>query len=88
MGSGSDVLRQVAVHIISRDTCNQRNWYNGRVLDKMMCAGSTAGGVDSCQVRIFCICMVTPDIITDNPSQCPNLMTSNIIKLYWPSIMQ
>ncbi len=48
-GAGSDDLREVAVRLVSNDTCNLDSSYNGRVSSNMICAGQTVGGRDSCQ---------------------------------------
>jgi secreted trypsin-like serine protease len=48
-GSGSNVLRQVTVPIVSNTTCNSSVAYNGLITANMLCAGRQAGGVDSCQ---------------------------------------
>jgi len=55
MGDMPEVLQQVMVPIIDRDTCNQAEWYDGRVDDSMICAGYAEGGKDTCQVvsRMF-----------------------------------
>ena len=47
-GSLSNVLRKVAVPIISNAMCNS-NYDSGDVTDRMMCAGRPQGGIDSCQ---------------------------------------
>ncbi|XP_046446195.1 trypsin-1-like [Daphnia pulex] len=47
-GSVSDVLRKVAVPIVSNSDCN--SMYGGNyILSSMLCAGFVAGGADSCQ---------------------------------------
>jgi len=37
------------VPILGEDTCNQENWYDGKITDNMLCAGYHEGGRDSCQ---------------------------------------
>ncbi len=43
-----DQLQQVKISIVRYETCQDRNHYNGRLDETMLCAGST--GRDSCQV--------------------------------------
>ncbi len=45
----SDILMKVAVPLITQDHCNKPESYNGRVTDRMICAGYKAGGKDACQ---------------------------------------
>ena len=49
-GRDVDRLREAQVEIIRTSTCNQTDWYNGVISDKMICAGSKTGRVDTCQV--------------------------------------
>ena len=44
-----DALQQVTVPIISNETCNSPQSYDGGITDNMLCAGFAAGGQDSCQ---------------------------------------
>lgn len=44
-----NLLQEATVKIIDRKTCNQRGWYNGEILDGMVCAGYGQGGIDTCQ---------------------------------------
>jgi secreted trypsin-like serine protease len=44
-----DVLQQVQVPLISKEACNQPEWYDGEITDAMVCAGYEEGGKDSCQ---------------------------------------
>ncbi|XP_013390346.1 bone morphogenetic protein 1 [Lingula anatina] len=47
-GTGnSGVLKQAAVPIVNRQTCN--SWYYGDITGNMICAGYEAGGHDACQ---------------------------------------
>lgn len=50
----SDTLREVTVTVISRKTCNSRDYYNHSpvITRTMLCAGDARGQKDSCQVRI------------------------------------
>ena len=49
-GVGVDRLQEAEVEIIHTSRCNQADWYNGVISDNMICAGSEAGAVDTCQV--------------------------------------
>jgi uncharacterized protein YkwD len=44
-----DALQQVTVPIVSNETCNSPQSYNGAITDNMLCAGFATGGFDSCQ---------------------------------------
>ena len=44
-----DVLQMVEVPIVSNETCNALESYDGSILDSMVCAGLAEGGRDSCQ---------------------------------------
>jgi transmembrane serine protease 11D len=46
-GPGSNALLEVAVPIVSNATCNAPSSYGGAVTGKMLCAGLSAGGLDS-----------------------------------------
>jgi secreted trypsin-like serine protease len=48
-GSSVRDLRYVEVPLASRTVCNGALAYAGRITENMICAGVTAGGVDSCQ---------------------------------------
>jgi len=48
-GSSPDVLNQVGVPLVDRDTCNLYEWYDGMIDETMVCAGYEEGGKDSCQ---------------------------------------
>ncbi|XP_070545531.1 suppressor of tumorigenicity 14 protein-like [Ptychodera flava] len=49
-GTGSElVLNQVDVPLLSNNVCNQPSYLNGRITDRMLCAGYDTGGKDSCQ---------------------------------------
>ncbi|XP_045412338.1 transmembrane protease serine 4 isoform X3 [Lemur catta] len=48
-GKMSDVLMQASVQVIDSTTCNAEDAYQGEVTEKMLCAGSPEGGVDTCQ---------------------------------------
>ena len=45
----SNILRQVTVQIVSKQTCNGLAAYSGAITDRMLCAGFPEGGKDSCQ---------------------------------------
>ncbi|XP_052514955.1 granzyme K [Budorcas taxicolor] len=49
--SPSDTLREVTVAVISRKTCNSRDYYNHNpiITRTMLCAGDARGQKDSCQ---------------------------------------
>jgi trypsin len=44
-----DILRKVSVPLVSKTVCNAAVSYNGKITDRMLCAGYQAGGKDSCQ---------------------------------------
>uniref|UniRef100_A0A8C4RQ84 trypsin n=1 Tax=Erpetoichthys calabaricus TaxID=27687 RepID=A0A8C4RQ84_ERPCA len=44
-----EVLREVNVTGIDRETCNTPDYYNGGITENMFCAGEKLGGKDSCQ---------------------------------------
>jgi trypsin len=46
---GSKDLLLATVPYVTRDTCNQRGSYAGRITDNMLCAGTDLGGPDACQ---------------------------------------
>ncbi|KAG8522290.1 Transmembrane protease serine 4 [Galemys pyrenaicus] len=48
-GKMSDVLLQASVQVIDSTRCNAEDAYQGEVTEKMLCAGSLEGGVDTCQ---------------------------------------
>ncbi|PAA49385.1 hypothetical protein BOX15_Mlig029509g1 [Macrostomum lignano] len=49
-GTGhSGILKQAYVPIVDNAKCNQRDFYNGDITDRMICAGYDAGGHDACQ---------------------------------------
>lgn len=53
MTSGSHtlpkILRKVDIPLVSQAECNAKASYNGKITDRMICAGLKAGGKDSCQ---------------------------------------
>ncbi|XP_006825091.1 suppressor of tumorigenicity 14 protein homolog [Saccoglossus kowalevskii] len=50
LGTGDNTyLYQVDVPLLSNTVCNQPSYLNGRITDRMMCAGYDEGGKDSCQ---------------------------------------
>lgn len=48
-GTANAHLMRMSVHVLAHRTCNQRKSYNGLVREGMICAGTMAGGRDSCQ---------------------------------------
>lgn len=49
-GTGNaNVLKQAYVPIVGNQQCNARDYYNGEITDRMICAGYEAGGHDACQ---------------------------------------
>jgi trypsin len=48
-GSPSVDLRRLEVPLVDRTDCNDANSYNGKITDRMLCAGVAGGGRDSCQ---------------------------------------
>lgn len=48
-GDVQNVLRRVALQIVSNDACNAPSAYAGGITSSMLCAGFRAGGKDSCQ---------------------------------------
>lgn len=48
-GMGTTDLLGAEIPVIDNPTCNARQSYNGRITDRMLCAGLRGGGVDSCQ---------------------------------------
>lgn len=48
-GDVQNVLRRVALQIVSNDACNAPGAYAGGITAGMLCAGFRAGGKDSCQ---------------------------------------
>jgi secreted trypsin-like serine protease len=48
-GAPSPRLKQVAVPLVAGEKCNGPASYDGRITDKMICAGIDLGGKDSCQ---------------------------------------
>lgn len=53
-GATSDVLKEVAVPIMSNKECRMTSYGQKRITDNMLCAGFPEGKKDSCQVRICC----------------------------------
>ncbi|XP_028658452.1 granzyme A-like isoform X3 [Erpetoichthys calabaricus] len=47
-GKPADALQEVTVKVISRQECNRRDSYNGKVTPSMMCAGERNGRKDVC----------------------------------------
>jgi secreted trypsin-like serine protease len=45
----SNQLKEVGVPLVSTKTCNAKIGYDGKVTDRMLCAGFKEGGKDSCQ---------------------------------------
>lgn len=46
---GSEDLLRVDVPVVTNETCNKPDSYNGDITNLMFCAGKEAGGMDSCQ---------------------------------------
>jgi len=47
-GPRSSLLREVAVRLMKSEHCNRADYYNGRILGGMLCAGYNAGERDAC----------------------------------------
>lgn len=45
-------LRSAMVPLLSTNTCNQPEVYQGLISSWMICAGYLEGGTDSCQVQM------------------------------------
>lgn len=43
-----NVLQEVELPVVSNDTCNEPESYNGLITDNMLCAGFDDGGADAC----------------------------------------
>lgn len=43
------ILQKVEVPLVTQETCNSTDAYNGDITERMLCAGLAAGGKDSCQ---------------------------------------
>eukprot|EP00794_Sanderia_malayensis_P016911 gene16911-18617_t len=48
-GKASDVLMKAQVPIVNNSICSREDVYGSKITGNMMCAGYTAGGVDTCQ---------------------------------------
>ncbi|XP_069685397.1 trypsin-1-like [Periplaneta americana] len=48
-GAQSNILKQVAVPVVSAHSCNTSYATYGGITDNMLCAGYNEGGVDACQ---------------------------------------
>lgn len=46
----ANLLKQAEVPLIDTSTCNQSDYYDGLLLDHMVCAGYENGGTDACDV--------------------------------------
>ena len=44
----SEILREVAVDLVSKEVCNSNISYNGSINERYLCAGFQAGGKDAC----------------------------------------
>jgi len=47
-GPRSNLLREVAVRLMTTDHCNKPGYYNGKILEGMLCAGYNEGARDAC----------------------------------------
>ncbi|MBC7740690.1 MAG: serine protease [Bdellovibrionaceae bacterium] len=47
--STAKILRKVELPLVSNAECNSATSYNGKITDRMICAGYKEGGKDSCQ---------------------------------------
>merc|ERR1719454_1027494 len=47
-GPRSSLLREVPVRMMTREHCNKPDYYSGRILEGMMCAGYNEGRRDAC----------------------------------------
>ncbi len=45
----SKILQEVELPLVTKKDCNAAAAYNGRITDRMLCAGLIQGGKDSCQ---------------------------------------
>lgn len=54
-GATSDVLLVLTVPIIDQQVCQKIYLHHRIVTDRMLCAGYTTGGKDTCQVRSWCL---------------------------------
>ena len=52
-GSQPEVPHSVKVQAVTNAFCSSR--YGSSITDNMVCAGSSSGGVDSCQVSDYCL---------------------------------
>ncbi|XP_069764926.1 acrosin-like isoform X3 [Narcine bancroftii] len=49
----TDILQEQEISIIPTAICNQGDWYNGSLNDKVLCAGFKWAGPDRCQDTLF-----------------------------------
>jgi hypothetical protein len=45
----ASVLQQVTVEVIDSTICNSAEWYEGWIVDSMLCAGYERGQLDACK---------------------------------------
>jgi hypothetical protein len=57
--SASNIIQEVHVPIMSNDECKKTGYGEKRITQNMMCAGYPDGGKDSCQVRLYTLCMLS-----------------------------
>jgi trypsin len=49
-GSPPDILQKVDVPLVKTEDCNAEKSYSGAITERMICAGYSSGGKDSCQM--------------------------------------
>ncbi|KAG2466074.1 GRAA protein, partial [Polypterus senegalus] len=84
-GKPADTLQEVTVKVISRQECNRRDSYNGKLTPSMMCAGERNGRKDVCtSIKTnaeakYC----TSDLNYEAPNRTHHFCTSSPLTLSW-----